>query len=317
MIKQYQILSEKQPEKFSFWQAVFQTFSVAGYNFRQWRRNPRIFMTFSLALILCYLLSAKVVEFSREYETMLQVLEPFIWTFGDSSSILLASLLLLFLFSDMPFLSSGTPFYLMRIDRKIWLIGQAVYIVCATFLYLLFVLAVTSLVCMENAFPGNQWSDTAAMLGYSGAGEAILLPSSVKTMEMTTPWHCAAVIFGLMLLYALVLVFLMLLFNMWKGQAAGVAAAAIFTVYGFLLEPSTIAAVLQLPASMQYRAYAAAGWLSPLNHATYPIHNFGYDMYPELWQTGVVFGILILICFLLSLRVVRNYSFCFTGTEEE
>ena len=88
-------------------------FSVAGYNFRQWHKNPRIFITFALAFILCFLLSDKAVRFAREYETTMQIVEAFVWTFGDSNSILLSSLLLVLLFADMPFLSSGTPFYLV------------------------------------------------------------------------------------------------------------------------------------------------------------------------------------------------------------
>ena len=39
------------------------------------------------------------------------------------------------------------------------------------------------------------------------------------------------------------------------------------------------------------------GWLSPLNHATYHMHNFGYDLLPRLWQTEAVFAALILLLF--------------------
>ena len=69
---------------------------------------------------------------------------------------------------------------------------------------------------MTNAFSGNLWSKTAAILGYSGEGEAIALPALVKTLEMSRPYQCAATIFLLMLLYTLVLVFLMLFFNIWN-----------------------------------------------------------------------------------------------------
>ena len=36
--------------------------------------------------------------------SLLQLVEAFVWTFGDSNSILLSSLLLLLLFADMPFI---------------------------------------------------------------------------------------------------------------------------------------------------------------------------------------------------------------------
>lgn len=292
-----------------------QLLSVTSYNFRQWHKNPRIIITFCLAFVLCFLLSDKAVQFAKEYETTMQIVEAFVWTFGDANSILLSSLLLLLLFADMPFISSGTPFYLMRIDRKTWIAGQAVYIIAATAIYLMFILVATSLVCMTQSFVGDMWSETAAILGYSGAGQAVALPALVKTLEMSTPYACMFTIFLLMLLYTLLMVFIMLLFNLKKGQLGGVIGVFAFSLYGFLLNPQTIKAIFQLPDELMYKANVAVGWLSPLNHATYHMHNFGYDLLPRLWQTYLIFGILIVLFFFLSLRAIRKYNFVFSGTE--
>lgn len=294
---------------------IKQVLSVMTYNFRSWHKNPRIIITFCLAFILCFLLSDKAVQFAREYETTMQIVEAFVWTFGDANSILLSSLLLLLLFADMPFISSGTPFYLMRIDRKTWIAGQAAYMIAATAIYLTFILIATSLVCMTQSFVGDMWSETAAILGYSGAGQAVALPALVKTLEMSTPYTCMITIFLLMLLYTLVMAFIMLLFNLKKGQLGGVIGVFAFSLYGFLLNPETIKAIFQLPDELMYKANVAVGWLSPLNHATYHMHNFGYDLLPRLWQTYVIFGVLIVLLFVLSLRAIRTYNFNFTGTE--
>lgn len=159
---------------------------VAAYNFRLWYKNPRIVITFTLAFILCFLLSDKAVRFAAEYKTTMQLMEAFVWTFGDSNSILLTSLLLVLLFADMPFLGAGVPYYLSRIKRSTWLIGQILYISLATFLYMLFILVSTSVICMGSSFIGDMWSETAAILGYSGAGKAVALPALVKTLEMST-----------------------------------------------------------------------------------------------------------------------------------
>lgn len=289
--------------------------SVAVYNFRLWHKNPRIFITFALAFILCFLLSDKAVRFAQEYDTSMQIVEAFVWTFGDSNSILLSSLLLVLLFADMPFISSGTPFYLMRIDRKTWLAGQALYIILATSIYMAFILISTAALCANNAFIGNLWSETAAILGYSGAGEAVALPALVKTLEMSTPYECMATIFLLMLLYSLLMAFVMLILNIRKGQLAGVIGVFSFSLYGFLLNPQLIKTLLRLPDQMTYKANVIMGWISPLNQATYHMHNFGYDLLPRLWHTYAIFGVLIVLCFVLALRAIRSYNFNFTGTE--
>ncbi len=292
-----------------------QTGSVAAFSFRQWHKNPRIFITFALAFILCFLLSDKAVRFAREFDTSMQIVEAFVWTFGDSNSILLSSLLLVLLFADMPFISGGTPFYLMRIDRKIWLMGQALYILLATGIYMAFILISTAAVCMRNSFIGNMWSETAAILGYSGAGKAVALPALVKTLEMSTPYECMAAIFLLMLLYSLLMAFIMLTLNVLKGQLAGVIGVFVFSLYGFVLNPQLIKTLLQLPDQMLYKANVIMGWISPLNHATYHMHNFGYDLLPRLWHTYTIFGGLVILCFVFALRAIRNYNFNFTGTE--
>ena len=43
---------------------IRQAFSIAGYNFRLWRGNPRIVVTFALSFILCFLLTDKAVRFA-------------------------------------------------------------------------------------------------------------------------------------------------------------------------------------------------------------------------------------------------------------
>lgn len=291
-----------------------QIFIVAGYNFSTWKKNPRIFLSFSIAFIFCFLLSDKVVNLAEKFDTSMQLFEPFIWTFGDSNSILLSSMILIFLFADMPFVTNATPFFLMRTTRKKWLLGQGLYIVFATFVYMAFVMLSTSLISMRKAFAGNMWSSTAVALGYSKAGEVLAVPSSVKAMTMSTPYRCAAEVFLLMLCYALVMVFIMLLFNLKFGQIGGVMAAFGFSVYGFLLNPQTIRAVLKTPEYEAYKINVFVGWASPLNHATFYMHNFGLDILPRLWQSYLICIVLICILFAASLRAVGNYNFIFTGT---
>lgn len=295
--------------------ALRQIMTVVAYNFRHWHKNPRILVTFALAFILSFLLSDKAVTFAEAHNTTMQLAEPFIWTFGDSGSILLISLLLILLFTDMPFLSSGTPFFLMRINRTKWITGQLVYTVLATAIFLLFVLASTIAVSIRQSYLGDVWSETAAILGYSGAGEKIALPALVKTLEMSLPYRCMGTIFGLMLCYSVVMVFIMLVCNLWRGGAAGIVSGFAFSVFGLLLKPDTIQAVLQLPDELFYKINVAVGWISPLNQATYHMHNFGYDLLPRLWQSFAIFGGLMLLGYILALLAIRKYNFVFTGTE--
>ena len=307
---------KKQRRRIPVLYGMQQVAAVVRYNFRMWRGNVRIILTFALAFILCFLLSDKAASFAYDMGTAMQAFEPFVWTFGDANSVLLISLLLVLLFADIPFLGAGVPYYLVRMRRSTWAWGQLIYLVLATLLYMLFIFVATTLICMQNSFIGNMWSETAAILGYSGAGKAVALPALVKTLEMSRPYQCAATIFLLMLLYTLVLALLMLLMKLLRGKSAGVVAAFGFSLYGLLLNPQLIKQMLNLPDELMYKANVAVGWLSPLNHATYHMHNFGYDLLPRLWQTYLIFGGMIALLMVGILLAIRRYNFMFLGTEQ-
>ena len=292
-----------------------QAFSIAGYNFRLWRRNPRILVTFALTFILCFLLTDKAVTFSEEHNTTMQMVESFIWSFGDCNSILLSSVLLVLLFADMPFLSSGTPFYLVRTDRRTWITGQVIYILAATAVYLAFVLLSTVVLSIRQSFPANMWSPTAAILGYTNAGERVAIPALVKTLEMSWPYQSMVSIFFLMLGYTSVMVLLMLLCNLRFGQVAGVVSVLVYSLYGILMQPDTIQLLLKLPDEAYYIANVIIGWLSPLNQATYHMHNFGYDKLPRMWQSYCIFAGLSALLYWGAIRAAKRYNFSFTGTE--
>ena len=247
----------------------------------------------------------------------MQAFEPFVWTFGDANSVLLISLLLVLLFADIPFLGAGVPYFLVRMKRRTWAWGQLLYIVLATAIYMVFIFVATSLICAQNSFLGNMWSETAAILGYSGAGKAVALPALVKTLEMSRPYQCAFVIFLLMLAYTLTLVLLMLYCKLKFGKGAGVAAAFGFSLYGFLLNPELFKKMLRLPDELMYKANVLTGWLSPLNHATYHMHNFGYDLLPRLWQTFLIFTALIGLLMAMILRAIKRYNFLFLGGDTQ
>ncbi len=296
-------------------QRLRQPFSVALYNFRLWWGNPRIIVTFALSAGMCFLLSDKAVQFAESHNTTLQLMETFIWTFGDSNSILLCSSLLVLLFADMPFLSAGTPLYLARTSRTTWVLGQLIYVLAATVVYLTFVLVCNMLFCAHLAFPGNQWSPTAAILGYTNAGTRVVIPAMLKTLEMSLPYEATATIYLLMLGYTGVMVMGMLYCNLRFGQAAGVVCVLGYSLYGILLQPDTFQLIFNLRDEAYYIANVIIGWISPLNHATYSMHNFGYDKLPRLWQSYAIYGAAMLLLTFASIRADKKYNYSFIGTE--
>lgn len=284
---------------------------AAVYNFKSWRCNPRVYVTFALEFILCFLLTNRAVGYAQAFDTTLQIFEPFIWTFGDSKSILLSSMLLFLLFCDVPNLNCGVPFYLMRMNRRSWLFGQIIYLILTVLLYMVFTLVSTCVLCVKYAFPGNIWSDTSIALYHSSLSDDLILPSSMKAMEQMYPYQSMIVIFALMLIYMLVLTMIVFVFSVWKSQKAGVVSGFVFSLYGFLVSPETI--VLITGKSNELYINTVSAWASPLQQATYHMHNFGFEFLPRLWQTYLIFGVLIIVFICISKIGVKKYNFVFTG----
>lgn len=112
--------------------------SITKLNFLEWKKNPKIITAFVLAFVFCVMLSGRAIMFANSYDTTMQIFEPFIWAFGNGRSILLASLLLIFFFVDMPFINDATPYYLLRISRAVWVSAQLLYVVLVTVIYMAF-----------------------------------------------------------------------------------------------------------------------------------------------------------------------------------
>lgn len=251
---------------------------------------------------------------AERYHSSVQLAEPFIWTFGDATSILLCSLMLILLFMDLPKLSPFTPYLLVRTKKSRWFLSQFFYIFLATALYLCYLFAVTSLLCMKKTFFGNVWSKTAALLAYSSMGKSLSVPSTVKVMESTTPYGCMLQMILLFLFYALTLSFLMLYVQMKKGKKAAIGSGLAYSLFGFLLDPQTLAKLLHKDEYQMYQIRRLVGWSSPLNHATYKMHDFGYDSLPSIGQSCILFSVVLLVLAALSFHTLKHYNFSlFTG----
>ena len=203
---------------------------------------------------------------------------------------------------------------LLRMKKWRWLLAQFFYIFLATVLYMLYVILVTSLLCMQKTYVGNIWSKTAALLAYSQMGKELSVPSTVKVMESTSPLSCSLQIMALLVCYALTLTFLMLWFQMKMGKKAAIGAGLSYSLYGFLLNPDILAKSLHKEEYEMFLVRRLSGWISPLNHATYGMHDFGYDVLPSIGQSCMVFLGILLFLSALAFHTLKKYNFgSFTG----
>lgn len=65
-----------------------QTLGIVRYNFFGFFRNPKVIFTLFLEFVLSFLLTGRIMVVMDNYNTPVQAIEPFLWTFGDGTAVL-------------------------------------------------------------------------------------------------------------------------------------------------------------------------------------------------------------------------------------
>ena len=252
-----------------------QVFGIVRYNFFGFLRNPKVVFIFLLEFVLSFLLTGRIMVVMETYDTPVQAIEPFIWTFGDGIAVLSSSLLLLLMFSDLPKMTPITPYQLTRTTKRKWLLGQFIY---------------------------------------SELGKNLQVPSTVRVMESISPYGCMLQVFFLLFCYSLTLSFVILVGNLYKGKTKGMIFGLLYSVFGFLLDPKVLAAILHKEKYEMYQVNVLICWISPLNQAVYGKHNLGYDpLLPKITHSYMFFlGILVLLA-VFAINRMKKYTFEFLG----
>ena len=291
-----------------------EAFVCAGWNLYSLRKNPRFYMSLLLGFLLCWLLTDKTMAISRTYLTNMQLLEPFVWCYADDDSILFSALVMMLMFSAFPRLDTPASYLIFRTTRLNWLLGQIITVFILTLGYSLMILGSSMVMCIGcNVFVANNWSETATMLSFSPASFEVALTVMRKTVKLTTPYGCAVQIFLLLFQYVLLMSMIQLTFTVLKSRKAGIIAALVINFAGYVLTPDRFMTWLQLPMEMQYYANLLSAWLSPLQHATYTMHNFGYDLLPRVHTSYLILGGISVALMIVSAIAMRRFSFNFTG----
>ena len=108
----------------------------------------------------------------------------------------------------------------------------------------------------------------------------------------------------------------MLWLNLLKYSGAGVIGAFAVELYGFLLNPEVFQKLFHFTGNLEYKANVLCGWLSPLNHATFSMHDFGYDYLPKFSVSIAIFLTLIILFIIFALSKMRTYNFIFVQVDE-
>ena len=264
-------------------------FAIALRNIRAWAQNFRMLM---LLLLLCASVSqfcTEINDFSLSIGTQTNILGvlPYMYSSNKPYFRLIIQLGIILMFSNAPFRNENSLFCVIRAGYKKWCIGQILYIVFASLIYVFSLFMLTNLFCIQTLGCSFSWGKTFATLRLT---TNFFYPITEKIQLLYSPLeaflHTVFLIFMLSVFFGLLIFLMSSLF----GKASGLIFTVLLVLLGlmpdFCSAPALIAKIS--PCSLTQ--------ISLLDKTE-------MTLYPSIAYAYAVLGVLIIALFAANIFV--------------
>ncbi len=135
--------------------------AVARINFQRWKGDRRVWLVFLFVGAVVFKEISCLTRYGLDYgEKCTVFLLPFMFESATISIGVIKTLLFLgglFLLCDAPFIYRITPYEVVRSRRQCWWLGECLYILLVSFVYILFIMLVSSAAVLPVASFGRDW----------------------------------------------------------------------------------------------------------------------------------------------------------------
>lgn len=180
-------------------------------------------------VLLCVFLVAQyycpeVGKYLKDSGEKMNLWELYIWSMSSRQSQLLYLAAIIGLNSQLIRLHGGTAYYLMRMDRRIWVRSQAISLFACSLAANVFLLACFAVAARGQVTLAGEWSRAAFLAaqlrnpGVIGLRGIFQISYSLITFD---PNMIGLLSFVLAILLGMVMGLLLLVFALWKGTAFG------------------------------------------------------------------------------------------------
>ena len=266
-------------------------------NFRKWKTDYRIWLIAIIVLLMTHSYIQDVSKIADLLETS-QTAWNFPFLYAQFYMKLLFTLPLLFLFCDAPFMDANQLFVIVRAGRTKWCIGQMLYILLASAVYYLYVMALTILLPLQRIEWSTDWGallNTIARTDIAADQGARFLFVSSDVLTYFTPIQAMWFTFLVSWLGGAFLGMIVYCCNVWlKSSMAGSIVGAV---------------MILLSAFLANDYWTGTKWFSPFSWNTLNMIDIaGLTRNPPFWyvMTFYIGGSLLLFdCILILNRTMR------------
>lgn len=267
-------------------------YKIALQNIISWARNYRMLM---LLLLICAVVSqfcTEINNFSSLIGTKTNVLGilPYMYSNNLSYFRLVIQLGIILMFSNAPFKNDNSLFSVMRTGYAKWCIGQLLYIICASLIYVILLFLLTNIFCIQTLGYSNSWGKTFATLRLK---TEFTYPITEKIQLLYSPleafWHTVLLIFMLSVFFGL-LIFLM---SSLIGKSSGLILSVLLVLLGLMPKFCSIPALI---AKLSPCSLTQIGLLD----------KTGMTLYPSVTYAYTALGILIAVLIAANIFIYSN-----------
>lgn len=280
-----------------------QAFSCAATEFVKWVCDARMVI---VAVLLIFINNFAVSPLTNNAELMgepLNILEPFIAVANSEILILIIPIVFLTLIADYPKVDTNTVFYIVRIGRANWFVGQILKLVFMIISYLAVIFLGTVLPMLSKGFWYNGWSNVAT--GFvkmfpdrRGDFGVELLPENLY--NQLTVFSAAVQSYLLVFAYLMIIGLILLSFSLVKHKTVG------FVLCGAVISLGT--AFCSIKTTLM--------WTMPMANSIIWLHYTKYFREPVMSMSFSVSYLAIFIAVLLAFCLIAIRKFNYDNVAE-
>lgn len=278
--------------------SIKKIYLTARTEYIKWLFDPRMIIIGAMIIFIYNLSVFPLSEMAAEMKGKLNIFEPFVAITNSNLLIIMIPGVFLTLVSDFPKTDGSSLFFLQRIDRINWVLGQILFIVFAVITFIAIIFAASVLPILNIASFENKWSNTVMDYRTVFPQKSLSFGAALITENLTyqiSPLSAAVQSSVLVMLYLIVLSEIMLVFN-----TLGIKIMGLVTSAGVIAMGGALCAV-----------NVSAKWIFPMSHTIIWLHKTKYfrQSVMELWKSYLYFIALIVILLLLSCAFIDSANF--------
>lgn len=269
-------------------------------NLRKWIGNSRISVAFIIVFLFTLIYTKGLWMVGDALGEKLSIyIFPFLTTYRYMKIIYLFPLLLVF--CDAPFIDANQQFVMARTGRKIWGIGQMLYIICASFLYTLFMALSSIVVNIGHIRWDVSWGKALLVAGTTNICSQLGINyDTVKVSDIIVKYYtpAQAMFFSFLLLWMICVILGLIIFDLniiFKSNVVGVFAAGLLILVTSLVDGNPLATW-----------YSPVSWCS-LNN----IDVARMTSYPTIDYVLGIYMIMLVVLLIMGFFLSKSKRFSF------